>query len=220
MKLVKVIPESFQDYHDHISIVLFCFGCNYHCNYCYNYDYISDSNAIIEESLDSILARYVSPLTDGLVLIGGEPTIYGRVLFEISKFAKGTYGLDVKLFTNGSNPRLIVEGLLCGYFDHVSIDFKSFSDRKLIDFNFDVTGITFDSYRRDLVELFRVINWFNLSDRVEVRTTKVDALPDSEIELIKSICQSFNLKYIVQQDVSESYQRLGILKTGGEIVNH
>ncbi len=44
MKVISVIPESFQEYEDHISVIMFFAGCNFRCSYCYNYDIISDVN--------------------------------------------------------------------------------------------------------------------------------------------------------------------------------
>ena len=109
MKIVNVIQESFLEYEDFISLVLFCYGCNMRCSYCYNYSHITDRTKIMKGSITSIIDRNMTSMTVSLVFLGGEPTIYGNQLFKISKHVKSTYGLSVKLFTNGTNPQLVID---------------------------------------------------------------------------------------------------------------
>lgn len=209
MKVVSVIPESFQEFQDHISIVMFFHGCNFKCSFCYNYSTVTNRELILDESPERLLDKYISPMIDGLVLLGGEPTIFGDDLLDFAQYAKQVHHLDVKLFTNGSNPAIVLKGLLRDEIDTVSIDFKSLYDHNLI--NFKSTGLEFDTYLSRLIKLLDLIYELDLSSRVEVRTTQVSCISDDEIESIKSICDSFGLNHITQQDVSESYKNLGFI---------
>lgn len=209
MKVVSVIPESFQEYEDHISIILFFFGCNFKCSYCYNYDMITNIKNILSDSPETILDSYVSPLIDGLVLLGGEPTIYGNRLFELAIYAKEKYNLDIKLFTNGSNPDIVIEGLMRGIFDRVSIDFKFFYPHDFIDFK--SSGMNRETYADNLFRLLKRIRELNLQSFVEVRTTQESSISNKEIEVIENICSNFNIPHIIQVEVSDSYKKLGVL---------
>jgi pyruvate formate lyase activating enzyme len=207
MKIVHIIPESFLEYENHISMVLFSFLCNIKCSFCFNYDFVSDPDKLIGEIGGgdySLIDRNMNPLIDGLVFLGGEPTIYGKELFEISHYAKNTYNLDIKLFTNGTNPDIILEGLEQNFFDAVSIDYKSvYNYNNTI--NTDNLGSTFQDFHRNLVNLLEQISSRGFASRVEVRTTRYDGMTDVELELIKKTCNSLNLKHETQLDMSENY---------------
>lgn len=209
MKVVSVIPESFQEFEDHISVVMFFFGCNFKCSYCYNYDVVTNIKNILPDSPETILDRCMSPLIDGCVLLGGEPTIYGNRLFELANYAKKEYNLDVKLFTNGSNPEIVIDGLMRGLFDRVSIDFKFFNSHDFIDFK--CSGLTHENYVDSIINLLTRIRELNLQSFVEVRTTQEASVSDKEIEIIKNICNNFQIPHIIQVEVSDSYKRLGVL---------
>lgn len=209
MKVVSIIPESFQEYTDHIAIVLFFFGCNFRCSYCYNYDSVTNPYNILNESPEELVNKYATPLTDGLVLLGGEPTIYGSKLLTFAQWAKQEHSLDVKLFTNGSNPEIVIEGLKSGVFDQVSLDFKFLTTDTIVDFGND--GKNGRSYVNNIVSLLEKLYCLNLSDKVEVRTTQCENLSNEEVSLISAICERLSIPHIVQFDVSDSYKRIGII---------
>lgn len=205
MRVVSVIPESFQEYADHISIILFFFGCNFKCSYCYNYDSVTNPYSILKESPEELVSKYASPLTNGLVLLGGEPTIYKNKLLDFATWAKQEHALDIKLFTNGSNPDIVIQGLKSGIFDHVSIDFKFLYTDKIIDLN----GL--NNYAVNITALLEEVYRLGLSDRVEVRTTQCDGISNEEVSLISGICGRLQIPHIVQLDVLDSYKRIGVV---------
>lgn len=209
MRVVSVIPESFQEYEDHISIILFFFGCNLRCSYCYNYDSVTNPYSILKETPEELVSRYVSPLTDGLVLLGGEPTIYKNKILDFSKWVKQTHGLDIKLFTNGSNPGVVIEGLKTGVFDKVSIDFKFLYTKTVVDFGNCINNV--NSYVQNITSLLEKLYCLNLSNRVEARTTQCESISDEEVALISAICERVGIPHIVQFDVSDSYKRIGVI---------
>jgi pyruvate formate lyase activating enzyme len=209
MKLVNIIPESFQEYEDHLSIVLFSFGCNFRCSYCYNFDYISNPENILDITPCDAITKYVTPLTDSVVLLGGEPCLYKRDVLEVARFAKSVYNLDVKLFTNGSNPDIVLEGLLANKLDSVSIDFKVFDSTDIVDFK--NTGFDSNSYRENIKELLTSIKTLGLDKKVEVRTTQSSKVSNEELNKISDFCGGLGIKHLVQQDVSEHYREIGLL---------
>lgn len=209
MHITGVIEENFQDYEDHISLILFFFGCNFKCSYCYNYNTVTNVNNILPLSPEEAVSAYVTPLTDGLVLLGGEPTIYGDKLLQFALWVKKQYSLDIKLFTNGSNPDLVIRGLDNKIFDKVSIDFKFFNKNRIIDFK--KSELTSSSYVNHLLRLLARIKYLGFQDKVQVRTTRVADMPSEDINQISAACKRVGIEHIIQQDVSDSYRRLCIL---------
>lgn len=209
MKVVSVIPESFQEYEDHISIILFFFGCNFRCSYCYNYDSVTNPYNILKESPEELVSKYASPLTDGLVLLGGEPTIYGSKLLNFARWAKQEYHFDIKLFTNGSNPEIVIDGLQTGVFDQISIDFKFLSTGGVVDFGNSQENKK--NYVLNITSLLEKLYNLGLSSEVEVRTTQCADISDEEVSFITNMCKRMNIPHIVQFDVSDSYKRIGVL---------
>lgn len=191
MKIVSIIPESFLDYEDHLSIVLFCYGCNIECSYCFSYNYITNSENIINRTAEQLIDENINPLIDGLVFLGGEPTIYPDSLKSIALYAKKNYNLDIKLFTNGTNPEIVCLGLEEGWLDHVSIDFKAVQDLIYL------KGV--NPYEK-VVSLLERINSLKLNNQAEVRTTLHSSLNDEELDHIISVCKKFNIKHITQKE--------------------
>lgn len=76
-------------------------------------------------STDELLSFLSSrqDLLDGVVLSGGECSLYGG-LKPLCKEIKGL-GFDIKLDTNGSNPKVLQELLEDELIDFVSLDFKA-----------------------------------------------------------------------------------------------
>lgn len=205
MKIVSVIKESFMEYEDYISLVLFSYGCNMKCSYCYNYFFINNQKNIIKQATKKIIDEGVTELTDGLVFLGGEPTIYGKELFRLSTYAKENYNLHVKLFTNGTNPELIFEGIRSGHFDRVSIDFKSHLSNPDISY-----GINWDVYVQDLEELLEQFKEEEMLDKVEIRTTVTLNLVE-EAKYISNLCDRLGVLFIKQEDVRASYAKLALI---------
>jgi pyruvate formate lyase activating enzyme len=205
MKVVSVIKESFMEYEDYISLVLFSYGCNMKCSYCYNYFFINNRKNIIKKPIKQIIDEGVTGITDGLVFLGGEPTIYGKELFRLSTYVKQNYDLSVKLFTNGTNPELIFEGIQEGHFDKVSIDFKSHLSSPDISY-----GLNWDVYVQELEELLTQFKQEEMLDKVEIRTTVTPNLIE-EAKYISKLCGELGVLFIRQDDVKVSYSNLDLL---------
>ena len=122
MKIVRVINDSFQEYDEHHSLVLFSKGCNLSCRECYNLESL-DKLESIGEAID-VIEKNLTPLHDAVVFLGGEPTIHND-LIHACRYAKRKSVL-VKVFTNG----MISPASLCEehVVDMFSVDLKCVRD--------------------------------------------------------------------------------------------
>lgn len=174
------------------------------CSYCYNYDFIMNPENILSGTVEEIIDNNMTSLTDGLVFLGGEPTLFGTELFSISHYSKKKYGVSVKLFSNGTHPNLINYGMNKGYFDFISLDLKSLKPTEHIKYSKD-----WNNYVSGILKLIKYFDRHNLNDKLEIRTTVIPDL-ESEVSKIKEYCEFFNIKHLVQEDVRSCYQELGV----------
>jgi pyruvate formate lyase activating enzyme len=93
---------SLVDYPGKVAAALFLSGCDLRCPWCHNGDLLEGGEAglAMEDALGHIAKR--RPVLGGVVLSGGEPTLY-RGLPGLIRRIKAL-GLPVKLDTNGMNP--------------------------------------------------------------------------------------------------------------------
>jgi len=114
---------TLQDYPAHIACIVFLSGCNFRCSFCHNPAavYNKDSQINEDEFLNFLDSR--KGKLDGVVVTGGEPTIYGDKLIEFLQKIKAR-GFDVKLDTNGSNPVLLKKIFARRLVDYVAMDVK------------------------------------------------------------------------------------------------
>ncbi len=110
------------DYPGKVSAVFFTSGCNFSCGYCHNKPLIdrSKKGLSFRQLHDAILKFKSRDWVTGVVITGGEPTIW-KNLPDLVQFCK-SYGLSVKLDTNGSNPDLLES--LMPVLDYVAMDVK------------------------------------------------------------------------------------------------
>lgn len=120
---------SLIDYPGKISSVIYTYLCNFRCPYCYNLDLVLPERA---EKLPDISEEYIlkelkrrKGFIKGVVITGGEPTIWGKKLINLIKNIYYETGLPIKLDTNGSNPELIKDLLAEELLDFLAIDFKT-----------------------------------------------------------------------------------------------
>jgi len=203
LKIVNIISESFQEYEDHCSIVLFSYGCNLRCKFCYNYDFVSDENNIINKSVEELIDEAYNPMIDGLVFLGGEPTLYPKKIHEVSMYVKSKYDLSTKLYTNGKNPLIVMRGLREGWLDSVSIDFKCISDIDILGPKINIENtFSMRDYFGTIHLLLRAINKYKVNDKVEIRTTLYKGMPEEDLNKIKEICNKYKLKHIIQKEIT------------------
>lgn len=116
---------SLIDYPGHVAGVVFVGGCNLRCGYCYNADLVLHPDARPAIPVDRLVADLERRLgfVDGVVLTGGEPTLYPDLIGLLRTFR--AMGLAVKLDTNGSRPDVLREWLDEGVVQYVAMDIKA-----------------------------------------------------------------------------------------------
>ncbi len=122
MNIVGFIPNSFVDYPQNISAVIFIGGCNFDCTYCHN-RWTIDAKG--EEKLDEILQRIEknSTFLDAVTISGGEPTLQKVEHLEQLIATIKAMGLKVKLDTNGSRAEAVKR--LLPTLDYIAMDIKA-----------------------------------------------------------------------------------------------
>ena len=114
-----ITPVTCLDFPGRVACILWYAGCNLRCPYCYNPEIVfgkpgdMDEIAFLEERKDFL---------DGVVLSGGECTLNPDILSICQKIK--SMGLDVKIDTNGSNPKVVKALLDSNLIDYVAIDNK------------------------------------------------------------------------------------------------
>jgi len=181
------LPQSLMDYPDNIAAVVFFGGCNMSCPFCYNAGLVKTPekyDKYTEEWVLNELERR-KKFIDGVVLSGGEPTLY-----DIEGFIKKikAIGLLVKLDTNGLNTAAL-ENLL-PLVDYVAMDVKAAKQRYR-----DATGVNLD-----LEDIKKSIELLKKSGKPhEFRTTVVPAfIPEEDFEALVSLVEGAENYYIQQ----------------------
>lgn len=124
MKFAGLVKNSFVDFPNNISAVVFTFGCNFNCWYCHNRRIIEGEKIEIysEDDILNFLDKRKGQL-DGLVISGGEPTLCNDLESFIKKVKEK--GFLVKLDTNGSNPEVLEKLISKNLLDFVAMDVKT-----------------------------------------------------------------------------------------------
>lgn len=86
-----------------IRIVVYLQGCNLACPDCHNPDSHSLSGGYELESAEA-LTEYLTPLTNGLTITGGEPTLQMGAVEELLNWA-ARHGLHTMLYTGLTDER-------------------------------------------------------------------------------------------------------------------
>ena len=193
------IQESFNDYPDEISIIVFTKYCTWNCKNCHNkfnllesdilsYDYIFD---YLEESKD---------LIKHIVISGGECTQEEDILFFVKKLKEK--GFKIKVDTNGTYPETLFQ--LLPYLSVVAMDIKedftNFERYKRI-----CRNITEKEFK-NVIKSIKLLSDWNKSDKdnhkVIFRTTMLDELIDTS--RIKENLKDYSYSdYIIQKDLTK-----------------
>ena len=116
--------NSFIDYPEKISCVLFLSGCNFDCPYCFNPDLVKNNpkNVIDLNHVFNFLETRKG-LLNGVVISGGEPTLHEELFLLCEKIRQ--MGFSIKLDTNGSQPHVIKRLIHEGMLDYIAMDIKT-----------------------------------------------------------------------------------------------
>jgi len=110
------------DYPNHLACIIWFSGCNMRCDYCYNKEIVfaKGGNYSLHDIITFLKSR--TGMLDGVVLSGGEATNHDLVLLckEIKKL-----GFNIKLDTNGTNPKQIQTLCESNLIDYIALDYKA-----------------------------------------------------------------------------------------------
>lgn len=154
---------SLVDFPGRVSSVIFTYSCNFRCPYCYNVEllvpeYYHKLETLREDFILEELKRREN-FIKGVVLTGGEPTLWGKKLIYFLEKIRFETNLAIKLDTNGSHPEVIEFLIKNQLVDYLALDFKTSPKR------YKEVGGEFERIRKALYLLE------NFSENSEVRIT-------------------------------------------------
>jgi len=120
--LYDITPFTALDYPEHLAAILWFAGCNMQCRYCYNVDIVFGRGSKKEEEALAFLKRCIG-LLDGVVLSGGEATLYP----DLPRFCEKikTLGFKIKLDTNGLQTNMLQALVTDKLVDYIALDYKA-----------------------------------------------------------------------------------------------
>ncbi len=181
MLIKGFVKTSYVDYPGKIASVIFLAGCNFRCKYCYNKDLVSNAPSLAVVPKDEVFTYLVKRknILEGICVTGGEPTVNPELvkfLVELKQF-----GLPLKLDTNGTNPRMLLEILAERLVDYVAMDIKA----PLSGQYQELTDCVFDPVEK-IKESLRILTESGIS--FELRTTVIPQF-HSRDSLVKMVDQ-------------------------------
>lgn len=218
--------NSFIDYPNTISIVVFTGGCNFRCPYCHNGHLVHNKGINLGEFEILQFLKSRKGIIDSVVISGGEPTLHK----ELPAFIKRLKDLDfkVKLDTNGTNPGMLNELIAKSLIDYIAMDIKqtflkyntitsaSYIDEitesinlivnskntKLIDAEFRTTVCQPLIAKEDIINIANNLNGFCIKYYLQNYVESDNILGDKNIikpfdkKDLKEICDMFNFVYM------------------------
>ncbi|MBF0544157.1 MAG: anaerobic ribonucleoside-triphosphate reductase activating protein [Candidatus Riflebacteria bacterium] len=125
LKIGGIQPFTTIDFPGKLAAVIFLKGCNLRCAYCHNPELVngdSDSPEISWEKVIEFLKKREGFL-DGVVISGGEPTIYPDLSLALKELRK--LKMEIALHTNGCFPESLAKILSENLVDFVAMDIKA-----------------------------------------------------------------------------------------------
>lgn len=126
-----VQKTSLVDFPQKVAAVVFTQGCNFRCGYCHNPDLLEIKQichpelvlgSFTKNDFLSFLKTRIGKL-DGVVISGGEPTLQSGLYNFINEIKQMEF--DVKLDTNGTNPKIVERLINANLLDYVAMDIKA-----------------------------------------------------------------------------------------------
>ncbi len=125
MQIAGIQKLTLVDFPGRVAATIFTRGCSFRCPFCHNPELVLPGKfapLLDEKELFDFLKSRYGKLT-GICITGGEPCIQP----DIDKFISHmkALGFDVKLDTNGSNPKMLEKIIKDGDVDYIAMDIKS-----------------------------------------------------------------------------------------------
>lgn len=124
MKIGSYQKSSRTEYPGKTAAVVFTQGCNWRCPFCHNRALVVPARFQPPIPVEQVLSylRDARGGIDAVVITGGEPTLQPGLLGFLR--AIRSYGLAIKLDTNGSRPTVLANLFNEGLLDYVAMDLK------------------------------------------------------------------------------------------------
>lgn len=182
-----------------ISSIIFLGGCNFRCIYCHNYDMAFTSDDVPSIDFDDITKTLDDRKgwIDGVVISGGEPTIYGDELIDFLLFFKRK-GFKTKIYTNGYRYEVIEKIIDKNATDEISMDIKHIPQKYK-----DIVKVELPDLEDRIIQTISVLKKANISK--EFRLTLIKGFHN--IEDIKKINEMIRPEKIILQNVNDSLVR-------------
>lgn len=185
------VKNSLIEWEGKIVSIVFLSNCNFRCHYCHSPHLVNNPCDLETIPLDEVLTniKKCKNWLDGVVISGGEPTVWKGLDNFISSFRE--IGMKIKLDTNGSNPEELENLLEKGLIDYFAMDIKAPLEKKSYD---AVTGVDCD-----IDKIRKSVNIImNCGLDYEFRTTVCPSyLEKSDIEAMAQSIEGAE-KYILQ----------------------
>jgi pyruvate formate lyase activating enzyme len=123
LPIVGIQKVTTIDYPCNIAGVFFLSGCPWNCTYCYNRDIVCNK---LHPVGDDVIVNFLverKGLLDGIILSGGEPTAYRKIL-DLVHLVKD-HGYNVGIHTNGYNHKILYKLVYSGNVDYIAMDVKA-----------------------------------------------------------------------------------------------
>ncbi|MCK4248995.1 MAG: anaerobic ribonucleoside-triphosphate reductase activating protein [Candidatus Omnitrophica bacterium] len=192
-------PTTLIDWPGRVASIIFLGGCNFRCPYCHSPDLVLNPQDLSDIPVDEVKSylKEKKGWIKGLVITGGEPTLYREIEDFIADFKKTD--IPLKLDTNGSRPEVLKKLLKKNLIDYIALDIKApLEPTQNKNAVYDlITGVKTDiSKIKRSIELIRKSNI-----DYEFRTTIAPG--QLELEDIKKIASFITgaRRYILQQFV-------------------
>ncbi len=123
LPVYALTPFTLLDYPGKTACIVWFSGCNMRCGYCHNPEIVKGGKGkySVEETVAFLEKR--KGLLDGVVLSGGEATLYKDIV-PFTETVKD-FGYAVKLDTNGTRPDIVRTLLERNLLDYVALDYKA-----------------------------------------------------------------------------------------------
>jgi pyruvate formate lyase activating enzyme len=168
MKIKFVQRTTLVDFPGEIACTIFSFGCPFRCGFCYNPELVlrEESEDLDEDKILNFLESRKNQLT-GVCFTGGEPLVNLDLNFlrRIKSF-----GLKIKIDTNGNFPEKLKELIDLDLVDYVAMDIKNSKEKYLSTINADI----------DLKKIEESMKIISFLKNYEFRTTIIEGFHSSE----------------------------------------
>jgi pyruvate formate lyase activating enzyme len=183
------------DWEGKVASIIFLGGCNFRCGFCHSSDLVMNHKSIPDIPFAGIeeFLKVKKTWVDGVEITGGEPTLYGKALLELTAHIR-RLGFKVKLDTNGTNPFLIKKIIESNAVDYIAMDIKAPLNRKSYE-----NAVSCDVNMENIIRSKDIILNSNLD--YEFRTTVVPGIINESNILMMAADIKGAKKYCIQQFV-------------------